>query len=80
MRWPAWALGGCEAFEAAGLDPTTRGQRLEEAIDVVRLLWTEDRVTGSELRFPFEAVGFEPKPVERPAIPLLVGGSPDVHC
>jgi probable F420-dependent oxidoreductase len=61
-------------FEAAGIDPATRGSRLEEAIRVVRSLWTEETIRGDGPRFPFEEVGFEPKPVQSASIPILVGG------
>lgn len=61
-------------FEAAGIDPVHRGARLEEAIRVVRDLWTQPVTIGDGPQFPFEAVGFEPKPVQRPAVPIMVGG------
>lgn len=60
-------------WEAAGVDPTTRGARLDEAIDVCRRLWTEDTVSNDGRHFPFAEVAFEPKPVQQP-IPILVGG------
>lgn len=61
-------------FDAAGIDSATRGPRLEEAIRVVRDLWTREVTEGVGPRFRFESVGFEPKPVQRPTIPILVGG------
>lgn len=59
-------------FEVAGIDPAARGRLLDEAIGVVRRLWTDEAVASDGPFFPFEAVGFEPKPA-RP-IPILVGG------
>jgi alkanesulfonate monooxygenase SsuD/methylene tetrahydromethanopterin reductase-like flavin-dependent oxidoreductase (luciferase family) len=41
-------------------------------VRVVRRLWTEEAVASDGPFFPFEAVGFEPKPA-RP-VPILVGG------
>ena len=60
-------------WEALGIDPTTRGARLDEAIGVCRRLWTEDTIKNDGRYFPFEEVAFEPKPVQRP-IPIFVGG------
>ncbi len=60
-------------WEAAGLDPRTRGRRLDEAIDVCRRLWTEPRIAHEGEHWRFPTVAFEPKPVQRP-LPVLVGG------
>ena len=61
-------------WDAAGLDPRTRGRRLDEAIHVVRRLWTEDVIEHHGAFYDFEPVRFEPKPVQKPHPPLLVGG------
>ena len=60
-------------WEALGIDPATRGARLDEAIDVCRRLWTEATVAHDGPHFPFAEVAFEPKPVQRP-IPIFIGG------
>jgi probable F420-dependent oxidoreductase len=60
-------------WEALGIDPATRGARLDEAIDVCRRLWTEESVAHDGPHFPFSEVAFEPKPVQRP-IPIYIGG------
>lgn len=61
-------------WEAVGIDPRTRGSRLDEAIGVVRRLWTEDVITHDGPHFPFEPVAFEPKPTQAGGPPILVGG------
>jgi alkanesulfonate monooxygenase SsuD/methylene tetrahydromethanopterin reductase-like flavin-dependent oxidoreductase (luciferase family) len=61
-------------WEAVGLDPRTRGRRLDEAIDVCRRLWTEETVEHHGEFWDFPPVMFEPKPRQRPHPPLLVGG------
>ncbi len=58
---------------ALGVDPRTRGARLDEAIAVCRRLWTEDIVAHDGPHFAFPEVAFEPKPVQQP-IPIHVGG------
>lgn len=61
-------------WRAAGLDPATRGARLDEAIAVVRRLWTEPEISHDGEYFPFEPVAFEPKPVQAGGPPILIGG------
>ncbi len=61
-------------WEAAGLDPRTRGRRLDEALEVCKRLWTEDVIRHEGEFFSFEDVRFEPKPIQRPHPPIHVGG------
>ncbi|MFP3899578.1 MAG: TIGR03619 family F420-dependent LLM class oxidoreductase [Acidimicrobiia bacterium] len=63
-------------WEAAGLDPRTRGRRLDETIAVCRRLWSEPVVEHHGELIDFEPVAFEPKPVQEP-LPVLVGGESD---
>ncbi len=60
-------------WEALGIDPSTRGARLDEAIEVCRRVWTEETVAHDGPHFPFAEVAFEPKPVQQP-IPIFIGG------
>lgn len=60
-------------WEAVGLDPRTRGRRLDEAIEVCRRLFTEEVVEHHGEFYDFGPVMFEPKPVQRP-LPVVVGG------
>lgn len=62
-----------QEWAAAGLDPSTRGERLDEAVAVCRRLWTEPVVEHHGAHFDFPAVAFEPKPVQDP-LPVHVGG------
>ena len=61
-------------WQAAGLEFGTRGKRLDEAIAVCQRLWTEPVVEHHGPFFNFAPVMFEPKPVQRPWPPLLIGG------
>jgi len=63
-----------QEWTAAGLDPGTRGRRLDEALMVCRRLWTEEVVEHHGEFFDFGPVMFEPKPVQRPHPPIHVGG------
>ncbi len=59
---------------AAGLDFSTRGRRVDEIIGVAKRLWSEPTVEHHGEFFDFEAVAFEPKPMQKPWPPILVGG------
>jgi probable F420-dependent oxidoreductase len=63
-----------EEWRAVGLDFGSRGRRVDEAIDVCKRLWTESEVAHDGEFFRFDAVAFEPKPVQHPWPPILVGG------
>lgn len=62
-----------EEWEAVGLDFSTRGARVDEAISVCRRLWTEPETEHHGDHFDFGPVMFEPKPVQSPP-PLHIGG------
>jgi probable F420-dependent oxidoreductase len=63
-----------EEWRAVGLDFETRGRRVDEAIDVCKRLWTEPEVAYEGEFFRFDAVAFEPKPLQQPWPPILIGG------
>ncbi len=63
-----------QEWDAVGLDFATRGRRVDEAIDVCTRLWTEPVVEHHGEFFDFAEVAFEPKPVQRPRPPVLIGG------
>jgi probable F420-dependent oxidoreductase len=63
-----------QEWSAAGLDPRSRGRRLDEALDVCRKLWTDAVIEHHGRFYDFDPVRFEPKPVQRPHPPVLAGG------
>jgi probable F420-dependent oxidoreductase len=63
-----------QEWRAAGLDFSTRGRRLDEALAVCRRLWSEPVVEHHGEFFDFEPVAFEPKPLQKPSPPVHVGG------
>ena len=64
-------------FEALGESFTTRGRRVEEQIEVMRLLWTKELVTFQGKWHRVSDAGIKPLPVQRP-IPVWMGGESDV--
>ncbi|MEY2588973.1 MAG: hypothetical protein QOJ67_957 [Acidimicrobiaceae bacterium] len=63
-----------EEWEATGLDFATRGRRVDEAIDICRMLWSDDVIEFHGEFFDFDPVMFNPKPVQQPQPSLLIGG------
>ena len=63
-----------EEWDAVGLDFDPRGARVDEALEVCRSLWTEPTVEHHGRFFDFDAVAFEPKPVQPGGPPVHVGG------
>ncbi|MBH0119525.1 TIGR03619 family F420-dependent LLM class oxidoreductase [Rhodococcus sp. CX] len=61
-------------WSAMGLNFHTRGKRLDESLDVLDGLWTEDTFAYSGEHFDFPCVALEPKPVQRPRPPVHIGG------
>ena len=64
---------GTLEYVAMGVRKSDRGRRLNEAIRVMRMLWTQEKVTydGEFLRITGGALN--PKPVQQP-IPIWIGG------
>ncbi len=61
-------------FEACGVPVGERGARANEAIEVLRKLWSEDGARHDGRHFRFGPVTIEPKPVQPGGPPILVGG------
>jgi len=61
-------------FDALGADFATRGARTDEYIDVMRALWTQDSPEFKGRFFSFGGVQAQPRPVQKPHPPIVVGG------
>jgi probable F420-dependent oxidoreductase len=59
-------------YEALDVDFRTRGARLEEQVEVMRRLWTEEYVTFDGRFHHLDRIGLNPGPVRRP-IPIWMG-------
>ncbi|MBO3753228.1 LLM class F420-dependent oxidoreductase [Streptosporangiaceae bacterium NEAU-GS5] len=59
-------------YEALGQDFTTRGKRIEEQVELMRELWTEQSVTFDGTYDRVIGAGLAPLPVQRP-IPIWFG-------
>ena len=63
-------------FEACGVPVTERGARTNEALDVIRRLWTEREVSYSGRFNTLDRVSIDPMPVQSPP-PVWVAGRRD---
>jgi probable F420-dependent oxidoreductase len=64
-----------EEFDAVGQEFTDRGRRTDEMLQILDLLFTQSRPSFDGTYYQLPEMGFEPKPVQQPRPPFLVGGS-----
>lgn len=61
-------------YEALGESFADRGRRMDEAIDLLRLCWSEDPIAFVGEFYRVEAMAMEPKPPQGGELPIWVGG------
>jgi len=61
-------------FAAIGVPFSERGRRVDEYLRAMRELWTSERPSFHGEFVEFEDVIFEPKPIQKPHPPVLLGG------
>ena len=64
-------------FDALGADFHKRGRLMEQYLEIINRLWTEDKVEGSYPPYNLRGAVLYPKPVQKPRPPLLIGGYVD---
>ena len=69
-------VGGefAKEFEACGVPVSERGARTDEALQLMRRLWTEDDVSFKGRFTTTDGVTLRPKPVQKPHPPIWVSG------
>ena len=55
--------------------PAVRIKQMEEAIQLILKMWSEPRATFDGKYFHIKEAMLEPKPVQKPHPPILIGGS-----
>jgi probable F420-dependent oxidoreductase len=63
-----------EEFNAVGSPYADRGAVTDEAIAVMKALWTQAVPSHQGRQYRFSGMPFSPKPVQKPHIPLVIGG------
>ncbi len=64
-----------EEFEALGIPMSERASLTNECIRVMRELWESPAPSYHSRRWNFDDLRFSPKPVQRPHIPVWIGGA-----
>jgi probable F420-dependent oxidoreductase len=64
-----------DEFDWIGEDFHNRGKRADEIIEILRRLWSEDVVEYESANYRFGPVHFQPKPLQRPILPIEIGGT-----
>ena len=62
-------------FAALGVDFEERGALLEEALDVIRTVWTTDDVSYEGRHFTAQGITAHPRPFSDPHPPIWIGGN-----
>ena len=64
-------------FKAFGTTPAERVQRLEENLEAIKRLWTEDDVSMKGSHFELDRATVSLKPMQRPHPPIWLGANAD---
>lgn len=72
-------IGGEDPNEwwACGIDPRTRARRTDEALQILRSLWTQEETTFEGKYFTLTKVRMQPKPFRDEGVPIYIGGRSD---
>lgn len=72
---PAFGIGSPLGPEwtMLNLDSKTRGRKTDEALEVIRRLWAEDKVDFDGVHYKLTGATISPKPVQ-PDLPMWIGG------
>ncbi|HEX3862892.1 MAG TPA: LLM class flavin-dependent oxidoreductase [Stellaceae bacterium] len=73
---PAFGIGsplGPE-WKTLNLDSKVRGRKTDEGLEVIRRLWSEDKVDFEGVHYHLSGASLSPKPVQ-PDLPMWIGGS-----
>ncbi len=62
-------------FAAVGVDHAERNELLDEALDVLKAIWTGDDVSVEGRHFSARGVTSHPRPVSEPHPPIWIGGN-----
>ena len=67
-----------EEFAAAGASFPDRALRTREYIELMKALWTQEEPVYEGKTFSVKGVRFNPKPIQKPHPPIVVGGTSDL--
>jgi len=64
-------------FDAVGIPFEKRGKIMDENLEIMNRLWTEEKVTGQYMNHNLSNAVMYPKPYQQPRMPILIGGYVD---
>ena len=64
-------------YEYFGVPHNKRGEIADEYLEAIIALWTQETPTFEGKYVQFRDIGFDPKPVQRPHLPIWIGGDSD---
>jgi alkanesulfonate monooxygenase SsuD/methylene tetrahydromethanopterin reductase-like flavin-dependent oxidoreductase (luciferase family) len=64
-------------YEAFGINPKTRVSRFVEALELIKKLWTEERVSFAGKHFRLSEIAVATKPVQKPRPPIWLAANSD---
>ena len=75
---PGFGIGSPRGLEwdAMHLDPTTRGRKTDEALEIISRLWKGEKLTYAGKHFRLTNASISPLPVQS-ELPMWIGGSSD---
>jgi probable F420-dependent oxidoreductase len=62
-------------YAALGEEFGNRGERMDEAIELLRACWSQPSIDFTGKHYQVRAMGMEPKPPQGAALPLWIGGN-----
>lgn len=66
-----------EEYDYFGVPWAERGAIADEYLAAIVALWTQDRPSFEGRYIRFRDIGFDPKPVQKPHLPIWIGGDSD---
>lgn len=66
-----------QEYDYFGVNFHERGAIADEYLEAIIALWTQDTPTFEGKYVAFRDIGFDPKPVQKPHLPIWIGGNSD---
>ena len=63
-----------DAFGIPFYTPGGRARRLVESVELIKMLFTQEKTTYAGKYYQLKDASFEPKPLQKPYPPILIGG------
>ncbi|MDA2918810.1 TIGR03560 family F420-dependent LLM class oxidoreductase [Desulfobacterota bacterium AH_259_B03_O07] len=74
-----WFETEYEAYGYEFPDTVTRIEQLAESVRIIRSMWTEEKSTFNGKHFQIKDAFCNPKPVQKPHPPIIIGGTGERH-